>query len=421
MMTAFSERAPNPVDALRLPEIRAFIGAIGSFTFASRALAVVIGFQIYQITHSALSLGWLGLIEAIPALSLVLFGGYVADHFDRRKILLITRSASLLCALTLAALSLQGGKETLLGLYAVIFLAGIARGFADPANAAFESQIVPKHLTINGSSWISSMWISASIIGPGVIGFIFEAQGAVGAYVTIAAFFLLSLLATIAMPSRPLPTPEKKDPLLKSIALGWQFVFSRQPLWGAMALDLFAVLFGGAIALLPIYASDILHVGAKGLGLLNAATSIGALLTTLAATRHPPIARAGRNLFIAVLGFGISILVFAFSRNFWLSMTALFFSGAFDGISMVIRRSMTRLLTPNELRGRVSSVDFIFICASNELGAFESGLVAAWIGTVPCVAAGGLLTFLVAGLTAWLAPELRRLRFDPKTMEQKTS
>lgn len=263
------------------------------------------------------------------------------------------------------------------------------------------------------------MWISASIMGPGVIGFIFEARGAVGAYITIAVFFMLSILTTLMIAPKPVPVPEKKEPLLKSIALGWHFVFSRQPLWGAMALDLFAVLFGGAIALLPIYASDILHVGAGGFGLLNAATSVGALVTTLAATRHPPIARAGRNLFIAVIGFGASILVFAFSRNFWLSIVALFFSGAFDGISMVIRRSMTRLLTPNELRGRVSSVGFIFICASNELGAFESGMIAAWIGTVPCVAAGGVITFLVAGITALAAPELRRLRFDRTTMEQK--
>ncbi|MBF0619327.1 MAG: MFS transporter [Candidatus Omnitrophica bacterium] len=420
-MTA-SKTSPSSIDALRLPEVRAFIGAIGSFTFASRALAVVIGFQIYQITHSALSLGWLGLIEAVPALSLVLFGGYIADHYDRRKILLFTRSASFLCALGLAALSFYAAKGSLIGLYSVIFLVGIARGFADPANAAFESQVVPRHLTINGSSWISSMWISASIIGPGAIGFVFEAWGAIGAYLLIAAFFFLSVVATITIAPKPLPLIERKEPLFKSIALGWTFVFSHQPLWGAMALDLFAVLFGGAIALLPIYATDILHVGARGLGLLNAATSIGALITTLIATRHPPIGRAGRNLFISVLGFGVSILIFAFSKNFWLSMSALFLSGAFDGISMVIRRSMTRLLTPNELRGRVSSVGFLFICSSNELGAFESGMVAAWIGTVPCVAAGGIITFLVVAITALLTPELRRLRFDTTTMAQtKTS
>jgi MFS family permease len=207
--------------------------------------------------------------------------------------------------------------------------------------------------------------------------------------------------------------------MLKGIATGWQFVFSHQPLWGAMALDLFAVLFGGAMILLPVYANDILHVGAKGLGLLNAAPSLGALLMTLAATKHPPIGRAGRNLFAAVAGFGISILFFAFSRNFWLSMAALFFSGVFDGISVVIRRSMVRLLSPDHLRGRIAAANWVFICASNELGAFESGMVAAWIGTVPCVAVGGLVTLGVVALTAVLAPELRRLRFDAHTLERK--
>ncbi len=407
-------------DALRIPDIRLFIGATAFFTLASRALAVVIAFQIYKTTHSALSLGWLGLVEAIPAICIAPFGGYVADHVNRRTIMLITRAVSFLCAITLAFLSWQGNLSSLPGIYAMIFIAGIARGFADPANTAFEAQVVPKHLTVNASSWISSTWISCSVIGPAMIGFIFDAWGARGSYLLISVFFVLSWVFTLAVTPKPMPAITKKESVFRSIWLGWRFVFKTQPLWTAMALDLFAVFFGGAIILLPVYANDILHVGAKGLGLLNAAPSIGALIVTLIATRHPPIEKAGRNLLIVVTGFGVSILVFAFSKSFLLSMSALFLSGAFDGINMVIRRSMVRLLSPNELRGRVASANSIFVCASNELGAFESGMVAAWIGTVLCVAAGGIATLLIVGITAAAAKQLRALHFNINTLERKT-
>ncbi len=406
-------------DALKIAEIRLFIGSVGFFTLASRSMAVVIGFQIYRITRSPAALGWLGLVEAIPAISLVLFGGYVADHFNRQRILLITRTVSFLCAVILAFLSRQSDAASLIGLYAVIFLAGIARGFADPANTAFEAQIVPKHLTVNAASWISSTWISCSVLGPAAIGFVFDLWGASRSYFLIAGSFVLSWICTAVIPPKPQPVPEKKESMWKSMQLGWHFVFTNQPLLAAMALDLFAVLFGGAIALLPIYADDILHVGARGLGFLNAAPSLGALVIMLIATRHPPIARAGRNLILAVLGFGVSIIIFAFSKNFLISMTALFLSGVFDGISMVIRRSMVRLLSPDHLRGRVAAASWIFICASNELGAFESGMVAAWIGTVPCVALGGFVTLAIVGLTASFAKQLRNLSFDVNTLEQK--
>lgn len=404
--------------ALKNPDIRFWIGSVGFFTLGSRALAVVIGFQIYKITHSAMALGWLGLVEAIPALSLVLIGGYVADHFSRRKILLITRGSSCVCALALAALSMQSYAHSLIGLYSVIFLAGVARGFADPANTAFEAQVVPKTITVNASSWIGSVWVGCSIIGPAIIGFVFAAWGAYGSYLLITGFFILSWFSTLAIGPKPQVMPEHKEPFLKSVTTGWRFVLSHQPLWGAMALDLIAVLFGGVIALLPIFASDILHVGAQGLGLLNAATSVGALSTMLYATKHPPIAKAGRNLLLTVAGFGLSILVFGFSKNFLLSLAALALSGVFDGVSMVIRRSMVRLLSPDDMRGRISAVSWIFICSSNELGAFESGMVAAWIGTIPCVAVGGVVTLAVVALTACIAPQLRKLRFDPQTMER---
>jgi MFS family permease len=411
--------------ALKNLDIRFWIGSVGFFTLGSRALAVVIGFQIYKITHSALFLGLLGLVEAVPALSLVLIGGYVADHFSRRKILLITRASSCICGLALAALSMQsypasplGGAHSLIGLYSVIFMVGIARGFADPTNTAFEAQVVPKTITVSGTSWIASVWVGCSVIGPAIIGFVFDAWGAYGSYVLITGFFILSWFSTLAIGPKPQVMPEHKEPLLKSISMGWRFVLSQQPLWGGMTLDLIAVLFGGVIAILPMYATDILHVGAKGLGLLNAATSVGALSTLLYATKHPPIAKAGRNLLLTVAGFGLSILIFGFSKNFLLSLGALAISGAFDGISVIIRRSMVRLLSPDDMRGRISAVSWVFICSSNELGAFESGMVAAWIGAIPCVAVGGVVTLGVVGLTAWFAPQLRKLRFDPHTMER---
>lgn len=404
-------------DSLKVAEIRFFIASLGSFTFASRALAVAIGFQIYRLTRDPLALGWLGLIEAIPAISLVFFGGYAADHFNRQKILFITRSFSCLAGAGLAFLSWQNGPNLLAGLYTMIFLVGVARGFADPAGAAFEAQIVPQHLTVNASSWISSVWLISAVLGPAAIGFIFDAWGAVGAYLVITAGFLFSCLFLAFISPKPQAPVERHESVFKSIGMGWHFVMKCQPLLAAMALDLLAVLFGGAVALLPVYAEDILHVGAKGLGILNAATFFGAMTISLMATHRPPIARAGRNLLLVVAGFGLCILVFAFSRNFWLSLAALFLSGMFDGVSVVIRRSMVRLLSPNHLRGRIAAANMVFIVSSNEIGAFESGFLASLIGPVPCVAVGGLVTLGVAALTAALAPQLRSLRFNPRTLE----
>ncbi len=416
-----NSRLQHSFAALSIADIRLFIGSIGFFTLGSRALAVVVGFQIYQLTHAPLALGILGLVEAIPAISLVLVGGYAADHFNRRTILLITRAGSFLCALALASISWDGYGISVMGLYAVIFLAGIARGFADPANTAFEAQVVPKHLTVSATSWIGSTWIGCSIIGPAVIGFVFDAAGAKGSYLLIASFFLLSWLCTAAIGPKPQIKPLHKEPLLKSIQVGWRFVFHHQPLLASMSLDLFAVFFGGAMALLPVYAQDILKVGAKGLGFLNAAPSAGALLMMLMSTRYTPITHAGRNLLWTVTGFGISMIVFAFSKNFLLSIAALMASGIFDGISMVIRRSMVRLLSPDDMRGRISAVSWIFITSSNELGAFESGLLAALIGTIPSVAVGGILTLTVVATTAFFAPQLRALEFDPRNLERKTN
>ena len=407
--------------ALKIREIRYFIGSTAFFTLANRAVAVIIGFQIYQLTRSALALGILGLIEAIPAISLSLFGGYAADRFERRNILLITRAVSIICAILLGLISLYLGAGKILALYAVIFIVGIARGFSDPASTAFEAQVVPKELTVNAASWIASTWLSCSVIGPALVGFSYDYFGGAKTYFILAGVFVLSWFCTARITPKPHPQIARGESIFKSISLGLKFVFKEQVLIGSMSLDLFAVLFGGAIALLPIFATDILHVGVKGLGILNAAPAAGSLLIMLWSTRHPPIKHAGRNLFLCVTGFGISILVFAFSKNFILSLLALMLSGIFDGVSMIIRRSIVRLLSPDHMRGRISAVSWIFIGASNELGAFESGLLAHFIGTIPCVAVGGGITLFVVAVTFLLAPKLRSLGFNPRGLERTGS
>ena len=401
--------------ALQIPEVRFFLGSIAFFTMANRALAVVIGLQIYQLTHSPLALGWLGLVEAIPALSLSLFGGYAADRFDRRTILLITKSVSVACAILLSVISLHH-QPNILYLYAVIFIAGIARGFSDPATTAFEAQVVPKELTVNASAWVGSTWLSCSMIGPALVGFSYEFFGISRTYVILAFIFLLSWLCTSLIKPKEHIRISRDEPIIHSMSLGLKFVFKEQALLGAMALDLFAVFFGGVVALLPVFATDILHVGPRGLGFLEAAPAAGALLVMLYSTRYPPIRHAGRNLLMCVAGFGVCIIVFAFSRNFALSLLALVLSGAFDGVSMVIRRSMVRLLSPDHMRGRIASVSWIFVGASNELGAFESGFLAHLIGVIPCVWVGGSITLAVVAVTALVAPKLRQLRFDPQSL-----
>jgi MFS family permease len=399
---------PDPYASLKLPELRYLIASRAFATFAGRSLAVVIGYQIYQLTKDPLALGFLGLVEVIPALALALLGGHVADRNDRRAIILITDAVSILCALLFAFLSRPEGTS-LWGLYGVVFIAGIARGFADPAFSAFEAQVIPRHLMVNASSWLSSVGQACAIIGPALGGFAYAAFGARGTYLLIALFFSLAWLSVFLTSRKPVPPAPEGEPILRSISLGVKYVFQNQVLVGSMALDLFAVLFGGTIALLPVFASDILKVGPQGLGFLLAAPSVGALLVMLWSTRHPPNKRAGNILLWAVAGFGLSIIVFAFSKNFFLSLVALAFTGVFDGISMVIRGAILRLRSPEHMRGRIASVSWMFIGSSNEIGALESGVAAKLLGTIPAVWIGGVVTLLVVAATALLAPELRKL------------
>ena len=402
---------PDSLAALRFPAVRWLLLSGTTESLASRALAVVIGYQLYQVTRSPLALGWLGLVEAIPALSLALLGGHFADRRDRRRIVLVTRAVMMLTALAMSFFS-AGAAVSLAALYVLVFVSGLARGFGEPAASAFEMQVVPSQVYVNAASWLGSASLGAAMLGPAVGGFAFDFLQARGAYLLIAALQLAALVSVWRVPvtGAPEASPnEGQEPIWDSIREGLLFVRRDPVLLGSMALDLFAVLFGGAVALLPIFADDVLKVGARGLGFLVAAPSVGALLVTLWATRHPPTRNAGRTLLVSVAGFGVSIIVFALSHTLWLSLLALVFSGGFDGISMVIRRAILRLRTPEHLRGRVASVSLIFIGSSNEIGAFESGFAASLLGTVRSVWLGGLITLAVVAVSAWKLPELRRL------------
>nr|WP_255449299.1 MFS transporter [Deinococcus arboris] len=397
---------------MHYPEFRAMLVAAVTSTLAGRAVALTVAYQLYQLTKDPLTLGLLGLVEAIPALSLALLGGVVADRSDRRRILLLTIGVEVTCAALFALYAPHAGVGGIWPLLALIFMLGVARGFSDPALPAFQAQVVPRELLLRASAWRSSAWQAAAIIGPALGGVLYASVGAQGAYLVACVLFVVSLgcVAFVKSKGRPAFTPG--EPFMQSVKAGLAFVVQRQVLVGSMALDLFSVLFGGAVALLPIFASDILRTGPTGLGLLVAAPSVGSLVVTLLATRRPPGQGAGRTLLVSVAGFGLSIIVFGLSQNLALSVAALIAAGVFDGISMVIRSATLQLKTPDHMRGRVNAVSGMFIGASNELGAFESGVAARLLGTARSVWLGGVVTLVVVAATTLLAPELRAMNLD---------
>lgn len=401
--------------ALRYPEFRYWLGANSFATLASRALAITLGYQIYELTKDPLALGILGLVEAIPAIGLVLFGGHIADRYNRHLIVSITRAISSLSALGFAWISFALEMQGLFALYAVVFVAGLARGFGDPASSAFEAQIVPREVYVNAATWGGSVGQVMAIIGPVLGGLVYEWLGVTNTYLTIAGLFALAFGCVRLIKPKPMPPAEKHESIWQSIVIGVRYVFREQVLVGSMALDLFAVLVGGAVALLPIFASEILEVGPSGLGVLAAAPSVGALLSMLWATRHPPVKYAGKILMGVVAGFGVSMIVFALSKNFYLSAFALLMSGLLDGISMIIRHTILRLYSPERLRGRIAAVNWIFIGSSNEIGAFESGVAAKLLGAVPSVVAGGIATVLIVAISAFKLPKLREVDLEAKS------
>jgi MFS family permease len=390
--------------ALRYKDFRAYIGMRFFFTLAYQMQAVVIGFYIYQITHSKLALGYIGLCEAIPAISIALYGGYIADKYEKRKLLLSIFSVVLFASLTIFTITLKSMSHLVHAgwvvpiIYVMIFFNGVARAFYGPATFAIYAQSIPKELYPNGSTWSSSSWQIATIMGPAIGGLIFGHFGITPTFVIINILLLVSLVLVYMLRTYP-PIYIPKENIWQSLSAGINFVLKNKMMLGAMSLDLFSVFFGGAIALLPVFAHDILKVGSEGLGIMRATSSLGAVLTMLAMTRFSPMNRPWRNLLIAVTGFGMSILCFGLSKSFYISLIFLFTEGAFDSISVIIRGTLMQLLTPDEMRGRVSAVNSMFIGSSNEIGAFESGFTAELMGTVPSVIFGGCMTLIVVTVT----------------------
>ncbi|HZW01786.1 MAG TPA: MFS transporter [Candidatus Deferrimicrobium sp.] len=412
--------AAQPASAtalLRIPEVRALLGARGLAALGMSAIATVVAFQVWELTGEPLALGVLGLVEAIPALGLMLVGGHIADRRDRRSVILVTGVLLALGTLALAIMSLQPESIGLGGILAVVFVIGVAAGFERPALTAFETQVIPIEQATQGASWTGSMWTGGAIVGPALAGVAIAFLGIPATYLLLAVLMAVAVLLVTRISRKPMPQPEEGEGVIESLTSGVRYVVRHQVLLASMALDLFAVFFGGAIALLPVFASDILGVGPIGLGLLRTAPSVGALLAMLATARFPPKRRAGPILLVCVAIFGLSMLVFGLSTTFVLSMGALFVAGLADGVSVVIRIVIVRVESPEAMRGRIASVNHVFISASNELGAFESGVAATMLGVVPSVIAGGLVTLGIVAVVAVLAPQLRRLDLGRRMIE----
>ena len=390
--------------ALRYKDFRSYLGMRFFFTFAYQMQAVILGFYIYHLTKSAFALGLIGLSEAIPALCLGLFGGYIADKSEKRKMLLLVFTLVFLSSAVLFTVTLNNVSAVIHQdwvehiIYVMVFCNGIARAFYGPAAFTVLAHSVPKELYPNSSTWSSSGFQIASIIGPAVGGLIYGFYGITAAFTVILTFLLVALTCVFFLRKYP-PVFVPKENIWKSLSEGLHFVFHNKMMISAMSLDLFSVFFGGAVALLPVFANEILKVGAEGLGIMRATSSTGAVLVMLAMARLSPMGKPWRNLLIAVAGFGLSIIGFALSRNFYLSLLFLFAEGGFDSVSVLIRGTIMQMLTPDHMRGRVSSVNQMFIGSSNEIGAFESGTAAKLLGTVPSVIFGGSMTVLIVIVT----------------------
>ncbi len=385
-------------------------------TLAIQIMSVSVGYFVYDLTGNPLMLGLIGLAEAIPAISISLWAGHLADKYNRRNILIGCILVLFLCSLallTLASFRDSLPKATLLaGIYAVIFCTGIARGFFSPTNFAFMPQLVGKKLLPNAITWNSSTWEVASITGLGLGGILYGFAGVTNTFAVMSGLCLMALIFLLQVAPRPVPPADHSEPALVRIREGLRFVFSNQLLVSAIALDLFAVLFGGAVALLPVFAKDILKVGPEGLGILRAAMSIGAILMAFFIAHRPLGRGAGKLMLACVAGFGGCIIGFGLSTHFWLSFFFLFMAGVLDAVSVNIRMSLMQHLTPEHMKGRVSSVNSIFVTSSNEIGAFESGLAAKLMGTVPSVVFGGTMTILIVLFTWWKAPKLRKMDYQ---------
>ncbi len=403
----------DPYASLRVPNFRWFIVSTFTMTLATQIQGIVVGWQIYTITHDPLSLGLIGLAEALPFLSISLPAGHTADRLNRRTITLLSLAAMVACSASFLVFSVHPRVLAAPGVwpfFAVIFVSGIARAFYNPARAALLAEIVPRAAYANASAWRSSAWQTAAVAGPAIGGLLYGFSSATVAYAADSTLMVISVAAFAAIRYTPQPAGAVREPLVQSLRAGIHFVFHQPAILGALTLDLFSVLLGGAEALLPVFASDILHVGPEGLGILRAAPAVGAVVMSIYIAHRRPMERAGRAMLFAVATFAIAIIGFGLSRNVVLSFGLLALSGMADNVSVVVRATLLQIMSPPEMLGRVSAVNAIFIGSSNELGAFESGVTARLLGTVPAVILGGLASLGVVGVVARTVPSLRDLK-----------
>jgi MFS family permease len=417
-MTATADAAPGGLRAvLAQRAFTRYLVARFASSFAVQMQTVAVGAQVYELTRDPLDLGLIGLSQFVPFVVLVLLAGQAADRWSRKWIVAVCFAIELVCAVALLAFTLTGFRDPA-PVFGVMIVFGIARAFMGPAGQALMPNLVPPALFSNAVGINSSMWQVATIAGPALGGVLYAAYGPDTVYATVAVLLLASLVL-MALVDAP-RTPVQKEPATWHTVLeGLRFVWRRKPVLGAISMDLFAVLFGGATALLPAYAADVLHVGPQGLGWLRAAPGVGAALMAAWLTVRPISRHAGPWMFIGVAVFGVATVVFGLSTNFWLSLVALFVLGASDMVSVFVRHILVQLETPDEMRGRVGAVNSMFIGASNELGEFESGVTAAWWGLKPAVVVGGLATLAVAGLWAKWFPQLRTLDRFPQVRDDR--
>src|SRR5215210_7205811 len=403
----------DPYASLRILNFRWFIYSLLAMTVATQIQAVVVSWQIYELTRDPLSLGLIGLAEAVPFIGFALFAGHVADRSARLRVSLIALVVLLCCSLALFGFTLHPGiiaAGRVWPIYGVIFCSGIARSFLQPARSALGAEVVPRQLYPNAVTWRSSTWQFAEVVGPAVGGLVYGFGSARAAYGVDAALMAVALVSLWRMRPPARPARQEDESFQQSLVTAIRFVRRQPVVLGALTLDLFSVLFGGAVALLPVFAAEILRVGPEGLGVLRATPPVGAVTMSVVLAHLPPLRQAGRTLLYSVALFGLCMIGFGLSRNFLLSIALLATSGMADTVSVVIRSTLLQVLTPSHLLGRVSAVNAIFIGSSNEIGAFESGTAARLIGTVPAVVLGGMATLAVVAITAAKVPSLRRLR-----------
>jgi MFS family permease len=368
--------------------------------------SVAVGWQVYDITRRPLDLGLIGLAQFLPGLLLFLVSGHAADRFDRRRVVTLCYCGFALCSALLLAIAWRGTRSVHL-IYVVVVLLGVVRAFNAPVSRALLPQLVPEEHFANAVAWNASIFQAATILGPSIGGFLYAlSRGPSAVYATAVATGVAAIASTLRIRLRSQARP--REPVTwNTVLAGFHYIWSHKLVLGSISLDMFAVLLGGAVALLPVYASEILKTGPWGLGLLRSAPGVGASAMAILLAHRPLRRRAGLTMLWCVAGFGVCTIIFGLSRSLVLSLAALLLVGASDMVSVIVRAILVQLATPDEMRGRVNAVDMIFIGVSNELGQFESGLTAHWFGTVPAVVLGGIGTLVVIGLWAWIFPELR--------------